>query len=465
MADYGVGGDYPRVAQAVTAALQGLAGGDIGSAIAGASAPYLAQVIKKTTGDNAVLNTMAHAVLGAVVAQAQGNSALAGGAGAATGELIAHQLYPGKATADLTQEQKETVSALSGLASGLAGGIVGGDLSGAVTGAQAGTNAVQNNYLSKEQKAQRDAEMAGCGGVGCRTGTATKWMAIDIAQDASFTAGTAAGAVLGLNDTVDSIVHTAGNLKETYAALKAVVESGGVWDAVKQPYIDRIDKLQAQYEEAGASGSFQAGVETGKLLSDMAAVLSAGGGLVKGGALLAEKVAAKVAARAELAGAKATPSGLVSGETGFVDTGKAAANDADFGGAKATGAALEKEASGFFGQQRKYWSQEPIQFNGNKVYQRNDLVDPSRVDSQTGLTNLDLMKNGLAPYGPDGKKVNLHHMLQTQNGPIAEVTQSFHQKNSGSIHINSGSDIPSGINRSQFEKWKKEYWKSRAGGL
>jgi filamentous hemagglutinin len=181
--------------------------------------------------------------------------------------------------------------------------------------------------------------------------------------------------------------------------------------------------------------------------------------------LLAEKVTAKVAAKAELAGAKATPSGLVSGETGFVDTGKAAANDADFWGAKATGAALESEATGFFGQQRKYWSQEPIQFNGNKVYQRNDLVDPSRVDSQTGLTNLDLMKNGLAPYGPDGKKVNLHHMLQTQDGPIAEVTQSFHQKNSGAIHINSGSDIPSGINRSQFEKWKKDYWRSRANNF
>jgi hypothetical protein len=134
-------------------------------------------------------------------------------------------------------------------------------------------------------------------------------------------------------------------------------------------------------------------------------------------------------------------------------------------GPKATGAALESEATGFFGQQRKYWSQEPIQFNGNKVYQRNDLVDPSRVDSQTGLTNLDLMKNGLAPYGPDGKKVNLHHMLQTQDGPIAEVTQSFHQKNSGAIHINSGSDIPSGINRSQFEKWKKDYWRSRANNF
>ncbi|MDQ0737878.1 hemagglutinin repeat-containing protein [Pseudomonas sp. W4I3] len=336
MADYGVGGDYPRVAQAVTAALQGLVGGDIGSAVAGASAPYLAQVIKKTTGNNDALNTMAHAVLGAVIAQAQGNSALAGGAGAATGELIAHQLYPGTATADLTQEQRETVVALSGLAAGLAGGVAGGDLSGAVTGAQAGTNAVQNNYLSKAQKAQRDKEMGECPTLVCSTGTATKWTAIDIAQDASFTIGAAAGAVLGLNDTVDSIVHTAGSLKETYAALKAVVESGGVWDAVKQPYIDRIDRLQAQYEEAGASGSYQAGVETGRLISDMAAVLSVGGGVVKGGALLAEKVTAKVAARVELGGAKATPSGLVSGETGFVDAGKAAANDADFAGPKTT---------------------------------------------------------------------------------------------------------------------------------
>lgn len=93
------------------------------------------------------------------------------------------------------------------------------------------------------------------------------------------------------------------------------------------------------------------------------------------------------------------------------------------------------------------------------------MVDPSRVDSQTGLTNLDLMKNGLAPYGPDGKKVNLHHMLQTQDGPIAEVTQSFHQQNSGAIHMDSGSDIPFGINRSQFERWKKDYWRSRANNF
>ncbi|WP_434986239.1 hemagglutinin repeat-containing protein [Pseudomonas protegens] len=154
MGKYGTGGDYQRVAQAVTAALQGLAGGDIGSALAGASAPYLAQLIKKTTGDNPALNTMAHAVLGAAVAQAQGNSAIAGAAGAAGGELaarlITQQLYGTSDTSSLSEEQKQTVAALSTLAAGLAGGIAKGDSAGAIAGAGAGKNAVENNLLANK---------------------------------------------------------------------------------------------------------------------------------------------------------------------------------------------------------------------------------------------------------------------------------------------------------------------------
>lgn len=68
---------------------------------------------------------------------------------------------------------------------------------------------------------------------------------------------------------------------------------------------------------------------------------------------------------------------------------------------------------------------------------------------------------GRAPIGADGKPVNLHHMLQSQDGPIAEVTQSFHKDNHSTIHINDNS-IPSGINRSEFNKWRSDYWKQRA---
>ncbi|HDL8113975.1 TPA: VENN motif pre-toxin domain-containing protein, partial [Yersinia enterocolitica] len=145
--------------QAATAAIQGLAGGDMAKALAGASAPYLAEVIHNMTTDtngkvNVEANLMAHAVLGAVMAQVNGNSALAGASGAVMGEYIAQQMYPGINREDLTEEQRQTISALGTLASGLAGGLAGGSTADAVAGAQAGKNALENNYLNVSEKSE-----------------------------------------------------------------------------------------------------------------------------------------------------------------------------------------------------------------------------------------------------------------------------------------------------------------------
>ncbi len=71
------------------------------------------------------------------------------------------------------------------------------------------------------------------------------------------------------------------------------------------------------------------------------------------------------------------------------------------------------------------------------------------------------MEEGLAPIGPDGKSINLHHMLQSQDGPIAEVTQTFHSQKSSVININP-STFPSGIDRTTFNSWRKAYWMNRA---
>lgn len=76
-------------------------------------------------------------------------------------------------------------------------------------------------------------------------------------------------------------------------------------------------------------------------------------------------------------------------------------------------------------------------------------------------TNLQRMQKGIAPIGPDGKSVNLHHMTQTNDSAIAELTESFHKTNTSTIHINPNT-IPSGIDRSQFNTWKSNYWKNRA---
>ncbi len=109
-----------------------------------------------------------------------------------------------------------------------------------------------------------------------------------------------------------------------------------------------------------------------------------------------------------------------------------------------------------------YWNKNKhFTFNGqtNKVYQRNDLIEPSLTDAK-GRTNLERMKRGLAPVSADKKPINLHHMLQTQEGPLAEMAQFFHQRNYSVIHINPAS-TPSGIDRTLHDQWRSKYWKSR----
>ena len=152
--DYGVGSSFQRTTQTVTAIVQGIAGGNVGAAIAGASAPYLAQQVKDLTAGDDAANLMAHAVLGAVLARAGGNSALVGAGGAvaaeATARLIRSELYGNVSNDDLTAEQKQTISALSTLAAGISGSAVGKDALSAVAAAQVGKNAVENNFLSSK---------------------------------------------------------------------------------------------------------------------------------------------------------------------------------------------------------------------------------------------------------------------------------------------------------------------------
>ncbi|WP_249939006.1 DNA/RNA non-specific endonuclease, partial [Tenebrionicola larvae] len=152
---FGTGSNIQRGIQAATAALQGLAGGNLAGALAGASAPELAHLLKSTE-DNPAVNAIAHAILGGAVAALQGNSAAAGAIGAGSGELaarvIANMLYPN--VDKLSEEQKQTVSALASISAGMAGGIATGNTAGAATGAGAGKNAVNNNLLGGTEESQ-----------------------------------------------------------------------------------------------------------------------------------------------------------------------------------------------------------------------------------------------------------------------------------------------------------------------
>ncbi|CAI2537931.1 Possible hemagglutinin (DUF638) [Serratia liquefaciens] len=90
--------------------------------------------------------------MGAITAQLNNQSAVAGAVGAGGGELAARVIveirFPGRDISSLTEGEKQEVSALSQLAAGLAGGIASDSTAGAVVASQAGKNAVENNALN-----------------------------------------------------------------------------------------------------------------------------------------------------------------------------------------------------------------------------------------------------------------------------------------------------------------------------
>ena len=138
-------------------------------AASGAATPYLAEVILAMTtikgaNGNDMMNVqpklMAYAAVCAVMAYAAGNSAVMGASGAAMGEYIAQQRYPGVKREDLTEEQRQTISTLGTLAAALAGGVTGDSTASAVAGAQAGKNAVENNSLSGDRARETAKQIA-----------------------------------------------------------------------------------------------------------------------------------------------------------------------------------------------------------------------------------------------------------------------------------------------------------------
>ena len=104
-----------------------------------------------------------------------------------------------------------------------------------------------------------------------------------------------------------------------------------------------------------------------------------------------------------------------------------------------------------------------VEVNGKTVTMDNSLFDPNFVDNQ-GRSNVQRMDQGLAPIGTDGKSVNIHHIDQTNNGPVMEITATEHQQNYSDLHTNTGQE-PSQIDRGEFNNWRREYWQWRSKNL
>jgi hypothetical protein len=121
---------------------------------------------------------------------------------------------------------------------------------------------------------------------------------------------------------------------------------------------------------------------------------------------------------------------------------------------------------------------EAVEFEGRKVYLNDnlDLGHPQTIDTKyvhpkiqerlaAGQTNLDLMKQGKAPIGSDGRPINLHHVIGEEPGPMIEIESSLHEKFTGPLHaiIEDGRSFrQNAASERAYEAFRARYWKWRA---
>lgn len=80
-------------------------------------------------------------------------------------------------------------------------------------------------------------------------------------------------------------------------------------------------------------------------------------------------------------------------------------------------------------------------------------------DIEDGRTNAQRVLDGLAPLDSTGASYELHHIGQMSDSPLAILTSSQHKGNYSILHANTGGSA-SNIDRTLFEKQKREFWKS-----
>ncbi|MES1029972.1 MULTISPECIES: T7SS effector LXG polymorphic toxin [Bacillus amyloliquefaciens group] len=124
---------------------------------------------------------------------------------------------------------------------------------------------------------------------------------------------------------------------------------------------------------------------------------------------------------------------------------------------------LNKEKYGAFEVKGKVKAKGKVKDISRRVYTMKDI--DMNQKTEFGVTNLQLMKNGNAPYAKDGTQINLHHLIQEEPGPMLEIPNSLHTKYSDVIH-QLKSDGESFRNdkvlKAQYESFRKRYWKWRA---
>lgn len=86
------------------------------------------------------------------------------------------------------------------------------------------------------------------------------------------------------------------------------------------------------------------------------------------------------------------------------------------------------------------------------------------MKDEFGRTNKERMQKGLAPLTEDSQSVELHHIGQRSDSPLAELTMREH-RGAGNDTILHDKMKVSEIDRNAFVTEKAEHWKQRANQL
>lgn len=114
-----------------------------------------------------------------------------------------------------------------------------------------------------------------------------------------------------------------------------------------------------------------------------------------------------------------------------------------------------KEVNGNLERQDIDWTQKIPE---DRIERMRSLYGDDVAERWKDKTNLDLIKEGKAPYGPDGKQINLHHIGQKADSPLAELTDTEHKTYDGVLHDKTKD---SEIDRTVFRDERQKYWQAR----
>lgn len=96
--------------------------------------------------------------------------------------------------------------------------------------------------------------------------------------------------------------------------------------------------------------------------------------------------------------------------------------------------------------------------NGRECLTRNDFnLDEKDED---GITNRDRMERGRPPVTDNGENVELHHIGQKPDSPLAELTTNEH-RGTGNDAVLHDKTKESEIDRNEFAKERAAHWKDR----